>query len=107
MNSDTAASAPTPAFRDLALIAPLLRKLDELGYESPTPIQAATIPLLMAGKDVIGQAQTGTGKTAAFALPLLNKLDLSKTKPQVLVLARTCQASRCCRSTAARATARS
>ena len=49
MNSDTAASAPTPAFRDLALIAPLLRKLDELGYESPSPIQAATIPLLLAG----------------------------------------------------------
>ncbi len=81
MNSDTAASAPTPAFRDLALIAPLLRNLDELGYETPSPIQAATIPLLLAGRDVLGQAQTGTGKTAAFALPiLLSKLDLSKTQ---------------------------
>ena len=90
MNSETAASAPTgTTFRDLALIAPLLRKLDELGYEMPTPIQAATIPLMLAGKDVIGQAQTGTGKTAAFALPLLNGLDLSKGKPQVLVLAPT------------------
>ena len=89
MNSESVASAPNASFRDLALIEPLLRKLDELGYELPTPIQAATIPLLLAGKDVIGQAQTGTGKTAAFALPLLNKLDLSKSKPQVLVLAPT------------------
>ena len=89
MNSESGASAPTTSFRELVLIAPLLRKLDELGYELPTPIQAATIPLLLAGKDVIGQAQTGTGKTAAFALPLLNKLDLSRTKPQVLVLAPT------------------
>jgi ATP-dependent RNA helicase DeaD len=89
MNSDTAASAATTTFRDLALIEPLRRTLDELGYELPTPIQAATIPLLFAGKDVIGQAQTGTGKTAAFALPLLNKIDLSKSKPQVLVLAPT------------------
>ena len=89
MNSETAAAASTSTFRDLALIEPLLRTLDELGYELPTPIQAATIPLLLAGRDVIGQAQTGTGKTAAFALPLLNKLDLSKGKPQVLVLAPT------------------
>ena len=89
MNSETVAPASTTSFRDLALIEPLLRTLDELGYELPTPIQAATIPLLLAGKDVIGQAQTGTGKTAAFALPLLNKLDLSKSKPQVLVLAPT------------------
>ncbi|MEO7251434.1 MAG: DEAD/DEAH box helicase [Arenimonas sp.] len=89
MNSETAAPASTATFRDLALIEPLLRTLDELGYELPTPIQAATIPLLLAGKDVIGQAQTGTGKTAAFALPLLNRLDLSKGKPQVLVLAPT------------------
>ena len=89
MTSETAAPASFATFQELALVPPLLRKLGELGYESPTPIQAATIPLLLAGKDVIGQAQTGTGKTAAFALPLLNKLDLSKTKPQVLVLAPT------------------
>ena len=89
MTSESAATATTASFRDLSLIEPLLRTLDELGYELPTPIQAATIPLLLAGRDVIGQAQTGTGKTAAFALPLLNRLDLSKTKPQVLVLAPT------------------
>src|SRR5918993_772749 len=89
MTSESGANAPTATFRDLDLSAPLLRKLDELGYELPTPIQAATIPLLLAGKDVIGQAQTGTGKTAAFALPLLHRLDLSKSKPQVLVLAPT------------------
>ena len=63
--------------------------VSEVGYETPSPIQAATIPALMAGRDVLGQAQTGTGKTAAFALPLLSRLDLSKTKPQVLVLAPT------------------
>ena len=81
--------APVSTFRSLALSEPLLRKLDELGYEQPTPIQAAAIPLLLQGRDLIGQAQTGTGKTAAFALPLLHRLDLSKGKPQVLVLAPT------------------
>ncbi len=79
----------TTSFRELNLIEPLLQTLDEVGYETPSPIQAATIPLLLAGKDVLGQAQTGTGKTAAFALPLLSKIDLSKKLPQVLVLAPT------------------
>jgi ATP-dependent RNA helicase DeaD len=65
-----------PAFKDLALIAPLLEALDDVGYESPSPIQAATIPLLLEGRDIIGQAQTGTGKTAAFALPLLSNIDI-------------------------------
>ncbi len=76
-------------FSDLNLIAPLIQSVEALGYETPSPIQAQTIPLLLEGKDVIGQAQTGTGKTGAFALPLLNNIDLSQTAPQVLVLAPT------------------
>jgi ATP-dependent RNA helicase DeaD len=78
-----------PAFTDLTLIPPVLKALDIAGYESPTPIQAQTIPHLMAGKDVLGQAQTGTGKTAAFALPILSRIDIKKVQPQVLVLAPT------------------
>ncbi len=89
MTAEPGADASTATFRSLELADALLRTLDELGYEQPTPIQAATIPLLLAGRDLIGQAQTGTGKTAAFALPLLNRIDLSKSKPQVLVLAPT------------------
>src|SRR5690606_24269423 len=79
----------TLRFTDFALSDPLLRALSDVGYESPSPIQAATIPPLMAGRDVLGQAQTGTGKTAAFALPALARLDASCKKPQVLVLAPT------------------
>ncbi len=74
------------AFDQLPLNKPLLAVLDEVGYETPSPIQAQTIPLLLRGKDVLGQAQTGTGKTAAFALPLLSNLDLNQKIPQVLVL---------------------
>ncbi|MGD8526500.1 MAG: DEAD/DEAH box helicase [Thioalkalispiraceae bacterium] len=77
------------AFNQLALKSPILKALDEVGYETPSPIQAQTIPLLLDGRDVLGQAQTGTGKTAAFALPLLSNLDLQQTEPQVLVLAPT------------------
>jgi len=77
------------AFNQLALKKELLTVLDEVGYESPSPIQAQTIPLLLEGKDVLGQAQTGTGKTAAFALPLLSNLNLKDKDPQVLVLAPT------------------
>ncbi|MFT5644822.1 MAG: ATP-dependent RNA helicase DeaD [Janthinobacterium sp.] len=80
---------PTSLFSDLNLSEPLLRVLKELGYESPSPIQAATIPLLLSNRDVLGQAQTGTGKTAAFALPILSRLDLAQTVPQALVLAPT------------------
>lgn len=76
-------------FSDLGLPEPLLAALREVGYESPSPIQAATIPPLLAGRDVLGQAQTGTGKTAAFALPALARLDPAPGKPQVLVLAPT------------------
>ncbi len=76
-------------FKELALHKQLLKALDEVGYETPSPIQAQTIPLLLEGKDIIGQAQTGTGKTAAFALPILSNLDLKQKEPQVLVLAPT------------------
>ena len=64
----------------------MLRALTDVGYESPSPIQAATIPVLLSGADMLGQAQTGTGKTAAFALPALTRIDLSQHEPQVLVL---------------------
>jgi ATP-dependent RNA helicase DeaD len=77
------------SFSELSLSPAVLQALETSGYERPSPIQAKTIPLLLAGRDVIGQAQTGTGKTAAFALPLLSKLDLAQKEPQVLVLAPT------------------
>ncbi len=77
------------AFDQLGLAKPILKALDDVGYESPSPIQAATIPLLLDGRDIIGQAQTGTGKTAAFALPLISNIDLKQKDPQVLVLAPT------------------
>lgn len=80
---------PIPLFADLNLSEPLLRVLKEVGYESPSPIQAATIPILLANRDVLGQAQTGTGKTAAFALPILSRIDIKQTTPQALVLAPT------------------
>lgn len=73
-------------FDELNLSAPILKTIQDIGYESPSPIQAECIPHLLEGHDLLGQAQTGTGKTAAFALPLLTKLDLSKSSPQVLVL---------------------
>ncbi len=76
----------TPSFGELGLSSPLLRALADLGYETPSPIQARCIPLLMAGRDLLGQAQTGTGKTAAFALPLLERLKTDLKKPQILVL---------------------
>jgi ATP-dependent RNA helicase DeaD len=78
-----------PAFADLGLSDAVLRSVRAVGYESATPIQAETIPHLLAGRDLVGQAQTGTGKTAAFALPLLSRLDLTLTAPQILVLAPT------------------
>ncbi len=80
---------PVPLFTDLNLSEPLIRVLKEVGYESPSPIQAATIPILLSNRDVLGQAQTGTGKTAAFALPILSRIDLKQTTPQALVLAPT------------------
>ena len=82
-------SQATPSFADLALAAPVLDALVRIGYEQPSPIQAESIPHLLNGDDLLGTAQTGTGKTAAFALPLLSRLDLNKSGPQVLVLAPT------------------
>ncbi len=77
------------AFNQFALKKSILKVMDEVGYETPTPIQVQTIPLLLEGKDVLGEAQTGTGKTAAFALPILSNLELKQKDPQVLVLAPT------------------
>src|ERR1044071_8784008 len=76
-------------FHDFGLAAPIIRALNEEQYATPTPIQIDAIPLVLAGRDVIGIAQTGTGKTAAFALPILNRLDanrkpLEKKSPRVL-----------------------
>jgi ATP-dependent RNA helicase DeaD len=85
MSTDSTVSS----FTQLNLPAPLQQALNEVGYETPSAIQAATIPHMLDGVDLVGQAQTGTGKTAAFALPILAKLDLSLKLPQVLVLAPT------------------
>ncbi|MFW5468965.1 DEAD/DEAH box helicase [Knoellia sp. CPCC 206435] len=78
-----------PTFADLGLDERVVRALKDIGYETPSPIQAATIPGLLAGRHVVGLAQTGTGKTAAFALPILSRLDLKQKSPQALVLAPT------------------
>ncbi|HET7370780.1 MAG TPA: DEAD/DEAH box helicase [Gammaproteobacteria bacterium] len=88
-SAQAAKSSASVRFDELALSAPVLRALTEVGYESPSPILAATIPPLLEGRDVLGQAQTGTGKTAAFALPILSRLDLRAKAPQTLVLAPT------------------
>jgi ATP-dependent RNA helicase DeaD len=74
------------SFADLALSSPLLKAIQEAGYETPSPIQAASIPHLLTGHDLLGQAQTGTGKTAAFALPILNAIELRNRSLQALVL---------------------
>ena len=79
----------TPTFADLGLGDAVLKGLADVGYESPSRIQAATIPPLLAGDDLVGLAQTGTGKTAAFALPILDRLDVKQKTPQALVLAPT------------------
>ena len=79
-------AAAGPTFKDLGLSAATLQAIDGLGYEAPTPIQAAAIPPLLAGRDLFGQAQTGTGKTAAFALPLLSRVDATSRDLQILVL---------------------
>ena len=118
--ADTAQVEQT--FSDLGLDDAVLKALKDVGYETPSAIQAATIPLLLDGRDVVGLAQTGTGKTAAFALPILSRLDLAQKTPQALVLAPTrelalqvCEAFEkyashlreftCCLYTAAKATA--
>ena len=86
MSTDLPAASATLTFRDLALNEALVRALADVGYESPSPIQAATIPHMLDGVDVVGQAQTGTGKTAAFALPILSRIDVQQRSPQALVL---------------------
>jgi ATP-dependent RNA helicase DeaD len=76
----------TPAFSELGLEPELIKAIDKLGYESPSPIQAMTIPLLLTGKDVVGLSETGSGKTAAFGLPALQMIDTSLKATQVLIL---------------------
>ncbi|KQR88276.1 MULTISPECIES: DEAD/DEAH box helicase [unclassified Microbacterium] len=89
---DSAEAETTPApltFSDLGLDANVLKALKDVGYETPSAIQAATIPVLLQGRDVVGLAQTGTGKTAAFALPVLSQMETGHKNPQALVLAPT------------------
>jgi ATP-dependent RNA helicase DeaD len=87
--SDQESAAATITFSDLNLPGYLLQTLAEVGYENPSPIQAETIPTLLTGRDLLGQAQTGTGKTAAFALPILSRIDVANRAVQALVLAPT------------------
>jgi len=88
--SPSATTTETPlSFADLGIEPRVLRALSDVGYESPSPIQAATIPALLEGRHVVGLAQTGTGKTAAFAVPILSQIDLKQKTPQALVLAPT------------------
>ena len=82
-------SRPATSFADLQIHPAVLQAVDDVGYESPSAVQAATIPAMMAGSDVVGLAQTGTGKTAAFAMPILSKIDTASTDTQALVLAPT------------------
>jgi ATP-dependent RNA helicase DeaD len=86
---DTDALLALPTFADLQIHPAVLQAVADVGYESPSAIQAATIPAMMAGSDVVGLAQTGTGKTAAFAIPILSKIDTSSRITQALVLAPT------------------
>ena len=86
---DSSPAAPSATFADLQIPPPVMQAIADVGYESPTAIQAATIPALMAGSDVVGLAQTGTGKTAAFAIPILSKIDVTSKVTQALVLAPT------------------
>src|SRR6201998_3275096 len=81
-------SAPA-SFADLQIHPSVLQAVADVGYETPSAIQAATIPALLDGSDVVGLAQTGTGKTAAFAIPILSKIDASSDATQALVLAPT------------------
>ncbi|MGA7052575.1 MAG: DEAD/DEAH box helicase [Mycobacterium sp.] len=86
---DSSPEAASTTFADLQIHPKVLRAIADVGYESPTAIQAATIPALLAGTDVVGLAQTGTGKTAAFAIPILSKIDVTNKATQALVLAPT------------------
>ncbi len=88
-DDDAAARTASVTFADLDIDDAVLRAISDVGYETPSPIQAQTIPILLEGRDVVGLAQTGTGKTAAFAVPILSRLDPDQTEPQALVLAPT------------------
>ena len=79
-------TAVPSTFESLALSPPLLAVVGALGYTHPTPIQSASIPVLLAGRDLIGQSKTGSGKTAACALPILQRVDLAHRSVQALVL---------------------
>src|SRR5690606_36872156 len=81
-----ASSPEALSFDGFTISAPILQAIKQVGYETPTQIQARAIPHLLAGCDLVGQAQTGTGKTAAFAIPILNRLALTQKEPQALVL---------------------
>jgi len=85
-NSDLETSSPATGFAGMDLIAPVQQAIETAGYVQPSPIQMEAIPHILAGLDVIGQAETGSGKTAAFALPLLSRIDVALASPQVLVL---------------------
>jgi ATP-dependent RNA helicase DeaD len=74
------------AFREMGLSPAVVKALEDMGFEEPTPIQARTVPIIMAGRDLVGQAQTGTGKTAAFGIPIIEQIDHRQRKPQALVL---------------------
>lgn len=80
---------PNAMFSDFSLNTPIHRALEDAGYKQPTPIQESTIPSILEGRDVLGLAQTGSGKTAAFGLPILSNIDLSQTLPQAIILAPT------------------
>jgi ATP-dependent RNA helicase DeaD len=85
-------------FSQFGLTAAILRSLEDLGFEEPTPVQARALPILLAGRDMVAQALTGTGKTAAFGIPLIERIDLDKDNIQAVVLTPT---GGCCPSTAA------
>jgi ATP-dependent RNA helicase DeaD len=89
IETDNSGAPKSAKFADLNLGEGIQATLEKIGYEAPSPIQAGTIPPLLLGRDVLGQAQTGTGKTAAFALPILSRIDLSRREPQAIVLAPT------------------
>src|ERR1700716_2811375 len=88
-SSEPDANTPDLTFADLQIHASVRQAVADVGYESPSAIQAATIPAMMAGSDVVGLAQTGTGKTAAFAIPILSKIDVTSKVTQALGLAPT------------------
>ncbi|MEL0083613.1 MAG: DEAD/DEAH box helicase, partial [Gammaproteobacteria bacterium] len=79
----------TTDFSSLGLATPILKAINDLGYEQPSPIQQQAIPYLLDGENLLGVAQTGTGKTGAFALPLLSRISAGNKSPQILVLAPT------------------